>query len=79
MKSKKIWGAVCAGLGVILYYGLIIGIVLYAEFSSNDNMPLVILCIILGLIGIPLCGVLYSMISRIKEIQSGEEEEAKKY
>ncbi len=79
MKSKKILGAVCAGFGIILYYGLIIGIVLYAEFSSSDKMPMIVLCILLGLIGIPLCGVLYSMISRVKEIQNGEEEEAKKY
>ena len=79
MKSKKIWGAALAGLSVILYYGILLWVIISADFHADDKMPMSILIIIIGAFLIPIVGVLIALMIRLQEIQSGEEEEAKKY
>ena len=75
MNHKKILGAVLAGLSVILYYIILIGIVV----STGELFDSPIFLILLLLLGIPLFGITLSLILRIQEIKGGEEEEAKKY
>ena len=75
MNHKKILGAVLAGLSVILYYIILIGIVV----STGELFDSPIFLILLLLLGIPLFGITLALILRIQEIKGGEEEEAKKY
>ena len=77
MQSKKIWGAVLAGLSVILYYGILAFIIFLTGLQTREDF--IVFVIILGFLAIPIFGVVFALISRVREIKGGEEEEAKKY
>lgn len=77
--KKKIIGALLAGGFVILYYGVLLNITYQAGFFSDSDVPKLFIIIILGAFLIPIIGISVALISRMKEINSGEEEEAKKY
>ena len=79
MKNKKLLGAILSALVFILYYGMVLGILLVVELLYPGEIPLFVFLILISLFGIPLVGIIAALYSRILEIQSGEEEEAKKY
>ncbi len=79
MNGKKIGGAVLAGLFVILYYGILLGIILLSELSASEKMPLWLFLFIIFIFSVPLIGIIMALIMRVHEIKCGEEEEAKKY
>ena len=78
MNKKKIIGAILSGGFVILYYGTIFVLFTSIGLKAKDiSLPIFIIMSIFILI--PLIGIIISLISRIKEIKNGEEEEARKY
>ena len=79
MNKKKLWGALLSGLSVIIYYSFILILVFSDGFTFDNSMPKSLVSILLIIIGIPLLGVTIALISRIRELKGGEEEEAKKY
>ena len=78
-QKKKIIGALLAGCLVILYYGALLFITAQAGLFSDQDIPRFIVIIILVAFLIPVIGVTVALVSRMQEISSGEEEEAKKY
>ena len=78
-KRKKLIGALLAGCLVILYYGVILFIASQAGLFTDPDIPKFLIIIILVAFLIPIVGVTIALVSRMREIQSGEEEEAKKY
>ena len=72
-------GALLSGLSVIIYYSFILILVFSDGFIFDNSMPKPLVSILLIIIGIPLLGVTIALISRIRELKGGEEEEAKKY
>lgn len=78
MNKKKLLGAILSGGITIIYFGLIFLLFFYQELTTKD-IPLPTFIIMLIFIFIPLAGIVISLIFRINEIKSGEEDEAKKY
>ena len=78
-KRKKLIGALLAGCLVILYYGVLLFIASQAGLFTDPDIPKFLIIIILVAFLIPIVGVTIALVSRMREIQSGEEEEAKKY
>lgn len=78
-KTKKIIAAFLASLFFIFFFGSIVGIISYFQFTEDDKIPWVMYWIIITLFGLPLYGIVYNLCSRIKEILKGEEDEASKY
>lgn len=78
MNKKKLLGAILSGGITIISFGLIFLLFFYQELTTKD-IPLLIFIIMLIFIFIPLAGIVISLIFRINEIKSGEEDEAKKY
>ncbi len=79
MNKRKLLGAVLAGGFVILYYGLLLIFISNTGLFTDKDVPLLFIFIILFAFCIPIIGVSMALVSRIKEIKNGEEEEAKKY
>ena len=78
MNKKKLLGAILSGGITIIYFGLIFLLFFYQELTTKD-IPFPTFIIMLIFIFIPLAGIVISLIFRINEIKSGEEDEAKKY
>ena len=78
-KSKKIIGACLSSLIFSSFFIFLISIISYFEFTQKDNIPLLIYIILMFILTIPLIGIIYNLIGRIKEIKGGEEDEASKY
>lgn len=77
-KSKQIFGAVAAStiFGIFLVSMLVpLMIVQFTEEALPISVYIFLLCIF----GIPLLAIIITLISRIKEILGGEEDEASKY
>jgi len=75
--AMKKTGAIVAALLVILYFGSMLGVCLWA--GTIDKPPVAILVIIFVSLGLPIAGVIVALFQRIKEINGGEEDEAGKY
>jgi len=78
-KSKKIWGAVLSSSIFGMFFIFIIGIISYFQFTEADKMPWIVYAFLMFLLLIPLFSVVFNLISRIREINGGEEDEASKY
>lgn len=78
-KTKKIIAAIIASLFFIIFFGSIVGVISYFQFTEDDKIPWILYWIIIILFGLPLYGIVYNLCSRIKEILKGEEDEASKY
>lgn len=78
-KTKKIIAAIIASLFFIIFFGSIVGVISYFQFTEDDKIPWILYFVIIILFGLPLYGIVYNLYSRIKEILKGEEDEASKY
>lgn len=78
MNKKKILGAVLSGVLALLYFGAVFFLFTFLGITTKD-IPLPLFIVIIIFLLIPLFGIVIALMSRIKEINSGEEEEAKKY
>lgn len=78
MNKKKLLGAILSGGISILYFGMLFILFTGLGISTKDiPWPLFIIMILFLLA--PLIGIIVALISRIEEINGGEEEESKKY
>ncbi len=77
--KKRLLGAILSGIFFVVYFSILLSFIIYTQFISTDKMPFIIFIIILLACLIPLIGIIYVLFSRVREIQRGEEEEAKKY
>ncbi len=75
-RRKKI-GAVGGGLFMILSCVLSMGAILWA--NTQEDIPIVVMALLIGLPSIIMICVIVAVISRVKEIKGGEEDEASKY
>lgn len=78
-KTKKIIGAVISSVLFGSVFLFIIGIITYFQCTEPKNMPWFIYGFIILVLGVPLLGIIVNLVSRIKEINGGEEDEASKY
>lgn len=78
-KRKKIVGACLSSSFFIIFFGFIIGIISYFQLTQDDKIPWIVYAFIIFLLITPLIGIIVNLISRIKEILGGEEDEASKY
>lgn len=77
--NKKLWGAFLSGIVFIVYLAMIISLLVYAQATGTEKMPVGIFIYLLVAFSIPFVGIIYALYSRVNEIHKGEEEEAKKY
>ena len=78
-KKKKILGAVISSLIFSLLFLFLIGIITYFQVTEEDKMPVILYAFFVFVMVLPILGVVYNLIIRIKEIRKGEEDEASKY
>lgn len=78
-KTKKIVGAVISSFLFGMFFLFLIGIITYFQCTEPKNMPWLIYAFLILILGTPLLGIIVNLISRIKEINGGEEDEASKY
>lgn len=78
-KAKKIRGAVLSSLLFSMFFIILIGTITYFQFTEVDKIPWIAYLIVIIILGIPVTGIMYNLILRIKEINGGEEDEASKY
>ena len=78
MNKKKLLGALLSGEISIIYFGTLLFIFTSLGINTKD-IPLPIFILIVLFLLMPLIGIIIALISRIKEISNGEEEQAKKY
>ena len=78
-KTKKIWGAVFSSFIFTVFFVFLVSIISYFQFTEVDKMPWVLYIFLMAIFVIPIVGIAYNLIIRIKEINGGEEDEASKY
>lgn len=78
-KTKKIWGAVFSSFIFTVFFVFLVSIISYFQFTEVDKMPWVLYIFLMAIFVIPIVGIVYNLIIRIKEINRGEEDEASKY
>lgn len=78
MNKNKLWGAIISASVLILYFGFLFILFTYASVSTGD-IPLLLFIVLSLFIALPLVGIILALVFRVKELKSGEEEEAKKY
>ncbi len=80
-KIKKIIGAFLSSLLFGIFLIAIIAFLINTrnQFTSNDNTFKVVYYFLIFIFGVPLISIIINLISRIKEILGGEEDEASKY
>lgn len=77
LKMKKKFGSILSGAVVAGFFLFFIGLILY--MNSIEHIPILFLLYCLGPLSIMLIGILIALKQRIKEIDGGEEDEARKY
>ncbi len=80
--NKKKIAAVVVAILVLLYVGPMVGMVLAAIIGLSKTLewgilPFLLMYAVIG--GAVLAGVLIALAQRLREIDGGEEEDAKKY
>lgn len=80
-KSTKGRGAVIvAALGTVVVALLFFGSLLWVMLEEEPIPAVIGIMAVYAILGIAIIvGVLYAMVQRLREIQGGEEEDAKKY
>ncbi len=76
---KKISGAIFSSLIFSIFFILMGGMITYFQITEADKMPWVMYGIMMFIFLIPILGIGYNLVVRIKEIKGGEEDEASKY
>lgn len=76
---KKIRGAVFSSLIFSLFFIFLGGMISYFQMTEAEKMPWIMYGFLMFMLMIPVFGIGYNLIVRIKEIRGGEENEASKY
>jgi len=78
-KTKKIMGAVTSSLIFSALFIFLVIMITYFQLTEDEKMPWFIYFFIIAILATPILGIIVNLISRIKEINGGEEDEASKY
>lgn len=78
-KAKKIIGATISSLIFAILILFIPIMITYFQFTELDAIPWFIYYFIMIIFLFPISGIIYNLITRIKEVIGGEEDEASKY
>lgn len=78
-KGRKIFGAVMSSVIFSIFFVFLIGLISYFQFTETDKLPWLLYAFLMFILGVPFLAIVYNLISRIKEILGGEEDEASKY
>lgn len=80
-KEDKKRGAVISAVVIISILAVFVGFILFPLISEMGGMLFAVILLMLYVAGIlaVIFGVIAALKERLKEIESGEEEEAKKY
>ena len=76
---KKIRGAILSSLVFSIFFILMVCMITYFQFTETDSMSWIAYGILMFVLLIPIFGIFYNLVIRIKEIKGGEEDEASKY
>lgn len=77
VQKKRRNGAVLSAAFMICVMLAAIALVLWA--NTQEEIPMPVLCIVIGIPAVMIVGVLAALRSRLREIKGGEEDEAAKY
>ena len=77
VQKKRRNGAVLGAAFMICVMLAAIALVLWA--NTQEEIPMPVLCIVIGIPAVMIVGVLAALRSRLREIKGGEEDEAAKY
>ncbi len=77
--SKKIQGAILSSAIFSFLFLFLMGLITYFQWIEEEKMPWFLYAFFLLVLGIPIIGIVYNLIERIREIKKGEEDEASKY
>jgi len=77
--NKKIFGACLSTLIFGTLFMFIPIIISYFQFTEAEKMPWILYIFVIIVFLFPFIGMIVNLISRIKEIKGGEEDEASKY
>ncbi len=75
---KEILSVVLTSIICIIFFGFFI-VLFTMLYIYEDDMPILIYLFLVIMFALPILGVIYNLIARIKEIRGGEEYEARKY
>lgn len=78
-KTKKIVGAILSSLIFSSFFLLLVGVISYFQFMESNKIPWIIYLGLMFLLLLPILGMGKNLVSRILEINKGEEDEASKY
>ena len=65
-KTKKIWGAVFSSFIFTVFFVFLVSIISYFQFTEVDKMPWVLYIFLMAIFVIPIVGIAYNLIIRIK-------------
>lgn len=78
-KSKKIIGACISSFIFSIFFIFLIFSMTYFQITEEDKIPWFMFIFLNTIFAFPVIGIIYNLISRIKEVLGGEEDEASKY
>ena len=61
------------------FFLFLLGVISYFQFTEVDKLPWFIYAFFVLLFGLPIVGIIYNLVLRLKVIYGGEEDEASKY
>ena len=74
---KRQGGAIAAAAASICYFGLLLGVIIWA--NQEDPAPAGVMVLIVILLGAMILGTLLALLQRLREVKKGEIDEASKY
>lgn len=78
-KRKKLVGAVLSSFLFGMFFLFLGGMITYFQVTETEKMPWFLYIFLMILFCLPLIGIVYNLVIRVKEINGGEEDEASKY
>ena len=63
----------------VLIFIFLAGIITYFQVTEAEKMPMALYVFVMGVFIVPMVSVIINLVTRIKEIKGGEEDEASKY
>ena len=77
--KEKITGAILSAIIFELLFLTMFGMTIYFQFTEEEKIPWLLFIIQISIYLIPSIAIIINLITRIKEIKGGEEDEASKY
>lgn len=78
-KSKKIKEAIISSIIFSAFPLSFTILITWLQFTETEQMPWILYWVFVSIFTLPIIGIIYNLITRIKEINGGEEDEASKY